>query len=201
MNSMIDWAIDIEPLYSGMDICDKIEKVAAAGFNAIEFWGWQEKDITKIRETCEKTGVRVRAFCGMEKYSLCDREHTADMVEWIKRTIQTAKTLGCDTLILFPNHFTPSGCTDFRDKYSHDAMVANITHTLTQIAPILEENNITALQMCIRDRSTPAKTCSKAFSAAAQFPLTRCWSSPQNFPRTTAKSLRQCCLCRRSTGM
>lgn len=51
---MIDWAINIEPLYPGMDICDKIEKVAAAGFNAIEFWGWQEKDITKIRETCEK---------------------------------------------------------------------------------------------------------------------------------------------------
>ena len=48
---MIDWAIDIEPLYSGMDICEKIEKVAAAGFHAVEFWGWQDKDITKIRET------------------------------------------------------------------------------------------------------------------------------------------------------
>ena len=142
---MIDWAIDIEPLYSGMDICEKIEKVAAAGFHAVEFWGWQDKDITKIRETCEKTGVSVRAFSGMEKYSLCDRDHTEDMVEWIKRSIQTAKMLKCDTLILFPNHFTPSGCADFRDKYSHDAMVANATYTLTRIAPILEENNITAL--------------------------------------------------------
>ena len=111
----------------------------------LSFGAGRRRILRKSGKPAKKNGVRVRAFCGMEKYSLCDREHTADMVEWIKRTIQTAKTLGCDTLILFPNHFTPSGCTDFRDKYSHDAMVANITHTLTQIAPILEENNITAL--------------------------------------------------------
>ena len=31
---MIDFAINIEPLYPGMDICEKIQKVSAAGFHA-----------------------------------------------------------------------------------------------------------------------------------------------------------------------
>ena len=36
---MIDFAINVEMLYPGMDICEKIERVHAAGFQAIEFWG------------------------------------------------------------------------------------------------------------------------------------------------------------------
>ena len=31
---MVDFAINIEPLYPGADICEKIRKVSAAGFGA-----------------------------------------------------------------------------------------------------------------------------------------------------------------------
>ncbi len=142
---MIDLAINIETLYPGMDFCGKIKKVAAAGFTAIEFWGWHDKDLEKIKQTCDASGVKVRAFCGTNDLSLCDGGQSNDIVEWVKKTIVAAKQLDCDTLILFPNHFTPNGCADFRDKYSHEAMIANITHTLTVLAPILAENDMTVL--------------------------------------------------------
>lgn len=142
---MIDFAINIEPLYPGMDICEKIQKVSAAGFHAVEFWDWQGRYLDKIRQTCKDCGVKVRAFCATGAYSLCDREHSEACIDWVKQSMEAAKKLDCDTLIVFPNHFTSDGCADFRDKYSHEAMIAAITANLTRLAPVLEENHMTLL--------------------------------------------------------
>ena len=153
---MIDFAINIEPLYPGMDICEKIRRVGKAGFRAVEFWGWDGRDVAKIRQTCEESGVSVRAFSATGAWSLCDRAHRREYIEWVKRSIQTAKALNCNTLILFPNHFTASGCADFREVYSREGMLANITATLTQLAPILEENGMTALLEPLNDLGADA---------------------------------------------
>lgn len=142
---MIDLAINIETLYPGMDICEKIERVGAAGFSAVEFWSWHDKDLSAIKKTCEKAGVRVRAFSATKDHSLCDQSSSAAYIDWIRQSIGAAKELDCDTLILFPNHFTPSGCADFRDRYSHEALIANAAANLVRIAPMLEENDVTAL--------------------------------------------------------
>lgn len=142
---MIDVAINIEPLYPGMDICEKIARVAEAGFQAVEFWSWDDRDLAQIKQTCRKHGVKVRAFSATKSFSLCDREHRKEYLDWVRQSVDAAKELDCDTLILFPNHFMPEGCADFRNKYSHEAMIAGITHNLTCMIPMLEENNITVL--------------------------------------------------------
>lgn len=142
---MIEFAINLEPLYPGLELWEKVERVSAAGFTAVEFWGWQDKDIPKLKETCRKCGVKVRAFSGTGSWSLCDREHRGEYLDWIERTIPVAKELDCDTLILFPNHFTPEGCADFRQKYRPEGMIANITSTLVRLTPVLEKHGITAL--------------------------------------------------------
>ena len=142
---MVDFAINIEPLYPGADICEKIRKVSAAGFHGVEFWSWDDRDLNRIKKTCEECGTKVKAFSATKVWSLCDREHRAEYVDWIGKSIEAAKQLDCDTLILFPNHFTPEGCADFRDRYSREAMTANIVHNLETIAPMLEKAGITAL--------------------------------------------------------
>ncbi len=142
---MIDLAINLETIYPGMEFCDKIRGVHKAGFSAIEFWGWQDKDLPRVKAVCEELGVKVRAFSGTGSWSLCDREHRPEYLDWIRQSLQAARELECDKLILFPNHFTPSGCADFRDRYSREAMLANVTGTLTRMVPLLEEAGVTAL--------------------------------------------------------
>lgn len=142
---MIKTAINIEPLYPGLEICEKIRKVSAAGFKAIEFWSWDDRDIKEIKKTCQECGVKISAFTGTKSYSLCDREHQRECIDWVEQSIVAAKELDCDKLILFPNHFTPDGCADYRDKYSPAAAIANITNVLTRMVPLLEKNDMTAL--------------------------------------------------------
>jgi hydroxypyruvate isomerase len=141
----MNYAVNIEPLFQGKDFCEKIRLAEEAGFHAIEFWGWRDKDIKKVRETCREYGVSVAAFCGQQDYSLCDAENCTDYMSWIKQSIEKAKYLDCDTLIVFSNHFTSNGCSDFRNKYNPSALLANVVHTLTLLAPILEESKIRLL--------------------------------------------------------
>ena len=142
---MIELAINLETIYPGMDFCEKIRRVHNAGFRAIEFWGWRDKDLNQVKATCRELGMKIQAFSGTLSWSLCDRGSRGAYIDWIEQSIQTAKDLECSQLILFPNHFTPEGCADFRDHYSREAMVANITATLTALAPKLEQAGVTAL--------------------------------------------------------
>ena len=59
---MIDFAINIEPLYPGMDICEKIKKVSENGFHAVEFWSWDDRDLNQIKKICRENQTKVRAF-------------------------------------------------------------------------------------------------------------------------------------------
>ena len=142
---MIELAINLETIYPGMDFCDKIRGVHRAGFRAIEFWGWQDKDLPRVKALCKELGVKVQAFSGTGSWSLCDRESRKAYMDWVRQSVRAAKELECSRLILFPNHFTPSGCADFRDRYSHEAMIANVTGTLTRLAPELEQEGMTVL--------------------------------------------------------
>lgn len=141
----IDISMDLETIYPGLDIVSKLQNVAQAGFTGVEFWSWDDKDLPRIESVCDDLGIRITAFSGTKSYSPCDRETTPEYVDWIKRSVEAAQSVDCGSLILFPNHFTPQGCADFRDKYSHEEMIANITHTLTKIAPILEDAGVTGL--------------------------------------------------------
>ena len=139
------YAINIEPLYPELDFYEKIRKVKKAGFDRIEFWNWANKDVEKIRQVCEEEQVGISAFCATSEYSMCDRASSVQTVEWVKKTIETAKYLNCDTLIVFPNHFTDNGAADFRDRYSHTEMTAAITRNLITLAPVLEQEDIVLL--------------------------------------------------------
>lgn len=136
------FSVNIEPLYEELDFCDRIPLIKKAGYDSIEFWSWADKDVGKIKETCEKYGVSISGFKGDQDYSLCDCEHTQEFIDSIKQSIETAKYLKCDSMIIHSNHFEESGSSDFRDKYSDAAHIANMTHALTLLAPILEENGI-----------------------------------------------------------
>ena len=70
---MISQAINLEPLYPGATLCEKIRKVSAEGFKEVEFWGWDQLDLEEVRRTCEETGAKIRAFSGTKEWSLIGR--------------------------------------------------------------------------------------------------------------------------------
>ncbi len=123
---MIDFAINVEMLYPGMDICEKSNASTLPVFRPLSSGAGRTRILQNSRRP-----VSIRASkCVPSAARATGRSatvSTAGLYRLDQKTIEVAKDLECDTLILFPNHFTPNGCADFRSKYSHEAMIANIT--------------------------------------------------------------------------
>lgn len=136
------YALNIEPVFVEMDFCDRIGAAKKAGYDYIEFWDWYDKDIQKVKEACDKYDVKVSGFKGDKDYSLCGAEPD-EFIEWMKKSIETAKFLQCDSIITHSNHFGENGSSDYTDRFSHNRHIANMVRTLTSLVPILEEKGIT----------------------------------------------------------
>ncbi len=137
------YCLNIEELFPELDFYDRFKAAKDAGYDYVEFWGWQEKDIKKIKAECEKYDLKISGFKGDLDWSLCDNTTSAEFIEWTKKSIETAKYFNCDSLIVHSNSIGDNGSSDFNQVYSTERQIANITSTLVKVAPVLEEAGIT----------------------------------------------------------
>jgi hydroxypyruvate isomerase len=59
---MLRFSACIEMIFRDLPFLDRIDAVKAAGLDAVEFWGWGNKDLDAIRGRCEVQGVTVATF-------------------------------------------------------------------------------------------------------------------------------------------
>ena len=104
--------------------------------------GLCDRDIEKIKEQCQQHDVKITGFKGDWGWSLCDNAAQKEFLEWTKKSIEAAKTLNCDSIIVHSNSIFDEGSSNFNDVYSPQRQVANITGTLVKAAPLLEESGI-----------------------------------------------------------
>lgn len=137
------YSLNIEEQFTEMDFYKRIGAAKKAGFHYIEFWGWQEKDIQRIQEECEKYQVKISGFKGDLDWSLVDNKAQEEFISWIRKSVETAKYFRCDSVIIHSNSLGAEGASDFRKVYSPARQIANMASTLIRTAPILEESGIT----------------------------------------------------------
>lgn len=136
------YCLNIEEQFADLDFYERIVAAKKAGFDYIEFWGWQEKDIHRIREECQKNQVKITGFKGDLDWSLVDNETQEEFVNWIKKSVETAKFFECNSIIIHSNSLGAEGASDFRKKYSPERQIANMVSTLMCTVPVLEENGV-----------------------------------------------------------
>ncbi|MDW7656891.1 MAG: TIM barrel protein [Bacillota bacterium] len=102
-------ALCIETLYTDMAFYDRFALAARDGYQYIEFWTWQNKDLDRIRELCQKNDLKVAAFSGDQDYSLCDVSQAGRYIDFIYQSIQAAKKLNCSFLVIHSNALGEGG--------------------------------------------------------------------------------------------
>lgn len=134
----------IEMIFTELDFYDRIEAAKNTGFDYIEFWGWTDKDLNRIKELCEKHDVEIASFSGDRDYSLVDINHVEPYIDFVKKSIEAAKVLDCKNLVIHSNALGEGGIvvnhyTELSD-YEKFGVMVNI---LTKLAPIAEEADVT----------------------------------------------------------
>jgi hydroxypyruvate isomerase len=124
-------AICLEPLYPELLTEEKIPRVAAAGFRHIEFWSWRDKNIPAIQAACSKHDVQVVNFSGHRTGSLIAEKTHPILFADASDAVLTARTLGCQTLMLLTNALNPDGSVANRFEEIPDDI--KFKHTVTAL--------------------------------------------------------------------
>lgn len=125
-------SVCIDAVYMGKSLDEAIKGIKAAGLNAVEFWTWEDKELSLL-EASRKEGLEIAAFC-TGFISLVEAEKREEYLESLKETIRTAKRLGCSRII---------SQTGAEISISRKEQHRNLADGLRACAPCLEENGIT----------------------------------------------------------
>jgi hydroxypyruvate isomerase len=101
--------ICFEMLFPNLPPEEKIARIAAAGFSAVEFWGWRDKKISALQKSCIDNGVHVANFSGHRRGDLIAPHTWAVFFEDLEDSVETARLLDCQTLMLLTNELGERG--------------------------------------------------------------------------------------------
>jgi hydroxypyruvate isomerase len=132
---MVKLSVCIEMFWHDLPVEQRITKVAALGYPAFEFWGWKNKDLNKIRQAMDETGLPLAALCVEPNFCLIKRNVSTELLLGMKESVQVAKKLGSSTLIV------TTGNT-FDDE-SFEVSRRRVVSNLAMIGKVAEDNGLT----------------------------------------------------------
>lgn len=116
-----------------MPLAEAINRIAAAGAGAYEFWAWGDNELDSVYAAQSETGLRCAAMCGsFEPLNVPERHE--EYMRSTENIIKIAKKLGARILITQVGREIAG--TDRRAQ--HDAIVSG----LRKCAPMMEDSGI-----------------------------------------------------------
>lgn len=136
-------SICIETIFTEVPFEERFKLVKEAGFEYVEFWSWEDKNVEKIKELCDKYNLKVASFSGDKAFSLVDRKEEAKYIEFIEKSIKTAKYLNCQHLVIHSNALGEGGVVvnDYREVSDFDKFTT-MYDILKVLAPIAEKAQV-----------------------------------------------------------
>lgn len=170
---MIKLSACIEMLFCEYDFLDRPKAAAEAGMDAIEFWGWNNKDVAAVKDACEKAGMPIAA-CGVGtrdearggqwgRWGMLDRRNHSVLEENVHETIEAMMPLGVRTFLITTGQTLP-----LPRWMQHKSIVDG----LARVAPILEKAGATLvlepLNPMVNHRGYYLETSYEAFDIVRQ---------------------------------
>lgn len=122
---------------------DRIRAAAAAGFGAVEFWTWTDKDMAGLAAALAETGLGVAGFVAEPMVSLNDPANHAAFLAALPASIATAQSLGAPFLYIQGGSTLPG--------VSRAAQSEALTHVLSKAADVLKGSGVTLLLEPVSD--------------------------------------------------
>lgn len=136
---MLKYSVCVDAVFMGKcSFADSMKAVKDAGYDAIEFWAWWDKDVNAIARAQELLGLDVGTFC-TKFVNPGDKELQADYLQGLKESIAVAKQLSCKTLIAQAGWEFDSFPKEITRKEHRKAFL----DTMRQAAELMEKEQMT----------------------------------------------------------
>jgi hydroxypyruvate isomerase len=159
----------LEMVFRDRPFVDRLAEAARAGFRAVEFWDWRDKDIDRIAREAERLGLTVAALSGNRKHSLLDPGARPGLLAEMDQVFEVASRLRCHNIMMLSDVLqadgsaAPSPQLPAEDRSeSNDSIVQGLGALAERIAGrditlLLEPlNTVLDHRGCFLDRSAAA---------------------------------------------
>ncbi len=143
---MLLFSANIEILHNDEPFLKRIIEAKHSGFDAIEFWSWEQKDLVQIKQTCDEHRMFVSSISGDgSEYSLCDDKHQKGYVDYLRASFEAAKKVGSKMVVIHSNALDNGKVVNaYADIPSH-RLYMNMIKTLLSVVPYAEKEGITCV--------------------------------------------------------
>jgi hydroxypyruvate isomerase len=137
-------SVCIEMVFTEVPFIERIAKAAAAGFDAIEFWNWDNKDLPAIKAAADEAGVGIAAFQSNLGGTLIHPDQREGFVDSIGKSLVKAQELGAPSLFMLTDELGEDRTVRFQyPELSEEAKYQSVVDGLKMIAPLAEEVDVT----------------------------------------------------------
>lgn len=117
------------------DVAERIHLAAQAGFGAVEFWGWRDKDLDAIERALDETGITLVGMVSEPMAPLTDPAQHDRFLDGLVESMEVAQQLGARTLI--------AQAGDERRGVPRSEQREAIRVVLSEAADLLEDSGVT----------------------------------------------------------
>ena len=141
---MIKSSVCIEMVYTEVPFLERIDKAARAGFDAIEFWNWDNKDLPALKAAVEEAGIGIASFQANLGGTLIHPEQRDSFVSSIAQSLEKARELGSSGLFLLTDELAEDRSVRFQyPELSAEEKYESVLEGLGLIAPLAEKAGVT----------------------------------------------------------
>ena len=133
----------IETLYTELPFLERFRAAREDGFDFVEFWSWEDKDLDAVRAAARQAGIGITGFNGDAALSLVDPAQKAEYLAFLRRSVEAAKRVGARSLTIHSNGLGDGGMVlNAYPELSHTVKLCAMFDTLRDCARLAEESGI-----------------------------------------------------------
>jgi hydroxypyruvate isomerase len=137
-------SVCIEMIYTEVPFLERIDKAARAGFDAVEFWNWDGKDLPAIKAAVEKAGLGIASFQSNLGGTLIHPGHRERFVAGIQESLGKAQEMGAPALFLLTDELGEDRSVRHRfPELSEADKYQSVLDGLKALAPLAQEAGVT----------------------------------------------------------
>jgi hydroxypyruvate isomerase len=137
-------SICIEMIYTEFPFLERIKIAAQQGFDAIEFWNWDNKDMPAIKEAAASADINIATFQSNRGGTLIHPDHRDNFIDGIKTSLEKAREMEVKALFILTDELGEDRSVRFQfPELSYEEKYQSVLNGLKNIAPYAERADVT----------------------------------------------------------
>lgn len=137
-------SVCIEMIYTEYPFIDRIKIAADQGFDAVEFWNWDNKDMPSIKKAVESAGIELATFQSNRGGTLINPSLREEFINGIKESLMMAKEMNTRKMFILTDELGDDRSVKFQFPHlSDEEKYESVLKGLQEISLYAEDAGIT----------------------------------------------------------